>query len=173
MNACPRGENPKQYSFLCLIYVNHESFHKWNKRYCERLLLPGHARADSPTQSILQLTLSARTREHAHRHFFFFFLHSTISSNCQRVLWSNCSRTPWNVQPGDAMAAAHCHICNITMADVRQRSVFGSVRPYRKQKANFVSCAAQKNENPKTFLVTVAHTHTQMEKKETLQKVKS
>lgn len=73
MNARLWGENPKQYSFLCLIYVNHESFHKWNKRYCERLVLPGHARAHSPTQSILHLTASARTRDHAHRHLFFFF----------------------------------------------------------------------------------------------------
>lgn len=113
MNACLWGESPKQYSFLCLIYVNHESFHKWNKRYCERLVWPGHARADSPTQSILPLTASAMTREHAHRHFLliFFFLSTYISSNCQRVLWSNCSDAPWNIQPGKATPAARCHIC--------------------------------------------------------------
>lgn len=73
MNAALRRKNPKQCSFLCLIYVNHESFHKWNERYCERLVLPCRAHPGSPAQSIPYLTASARTEEHASRHFFFYW----------------------------------------------------------------------------------------------------
>lgn len=107
MNASLRGENPKQCSFLCLIYVNHESFHKWNKRYCERLVLPGRAHPGSPTQSILYLTASARTGEHAPRHFFFpwaptFLLIASVP----------CGATVHTLPEtsSQVMPAAHCHI---------------------------------------------------------------
>lgn len=114
MNACLWGENPKQYSFLCLIYVNHESFHEWNKRHCERLVLPGHA--DSPTQSILHLTASARIRGNmpTGTFFFLFFLHRTYgiflliaSVSCGATVHALLE----NMQPGNAAPAARRRIC--------------------------------------------------------------
>lgn len=106
MNASLRGENPKQCSFLCLIYVNHESFHKWNKRYCERLVLPGRAHPGSPTQSIPYLTVSARTGEHAPRHFYFraptFVLIASVPSGATVHTLPETS--------SQVMPAAHHHI---------------------------------------------------------------
>lgn len=120
-NECesPGRKNPKQCSFLCLIYVNHGSFHKRNKRYCGRLVLPGHAhrRLSHPIHPLL-LTASAKTGGTCPRASFFFFFpppSDDFPFNCQDALWSNCSHTPSNTQSGNA-SCTPSHLLQSTLS---------------------------------------------------------
>ncbi len=123
MNASLRRENPKQCSFLCLIYVNHESFHKWNKRYCERLVLPDRAHPGSPTQSIPRLTASATTREHGPRRFF---LSHYFSFNCQCAPCATVHTV--RETSSQVMPAIHCQICSRLQQHITHQHMRGRER---------------------------------------------
>lgn len=109
MNASLRGENPKQCSFLCLIYVNHESFHKWNKRYCERLVLPSRAHRSSPTQSIPYFW-QLLPRPGNMPTGTFFFRATTFPLIARMPCGATVHTLPQT--PSQVMPAAHRHICS-------------------------------------------------------------
>lgn len=101
-------KNPKQCSFLCLIYVNHGSFHKRNKRHCERLVLPWPCPPPAlpPDPSFTFDSFCQDRREHAHGHCFFFLLppSDNFPFNCQDTVHT-LPQTASQVMP-----AAHRHI---------------------------------------------------------------
>lgn len=113
MNATLWRENPKQCSFLRLIYVNHESFHKWNKRCCECLVGSIHAHPGSPTQihpCFWQLLPVLRNMPPG----TFFPLSTYFSFNCQCAPCSNCSHTLRNILLGNTTT--------VTLAPVQTRA---------------------------------------------------
>lgn len=97
MNVTLRRENPKQCSFLGLIYVNHEHFHKWNKRYSELLVWSDHAHLSWPIHPFFDsFCQDWGTCPQA------LLIPSTyFSLNCQCAPHSNCSHTPRNIQLGN------------------------------------------------------------------------
>lgn len=89
--------------------------------------------------------------------FFLFLLHSTYGTFLL-IASGACGATVQALlrHPARSCCASCCTLShllessNIAMGDVEQRSAFGSLRPYRKQKANYCElCCSKKEINTK------------------------
>lgn len=148
MNACLWGENPKQYSFFL-------------SNLCQSWVLPQMKQALlwafgllPPNPSFIWQLLPGPGNMPTGTFFFFFCTEHLwcISSNCQRVLWCNCSCTPWNTHPGNARPAVRCHICRSpatlpweTWSKGVCLALWGLTA---KKRQSIVRCAAKKIQKP-------------------------